>query len=338
MILRIVLGRFATARDADTLVGLRDRLAGASRPVWGLESLLLGVRPVVPDGSPPVQAVIVTVWTDVERMTRATAADEAERFLAGTLGLPFDVDRTDHYEIVGRTFAALPPTEVSILRLLRIRARPSQEARLLEILRSHQERFVDIGVVASHLGRRLTEDGEVEAIGISVWPDLAAIRGVTGGSLDAPLFAEELVDWQDRTTLDLFAGVEIAPRLPAASGPPMFVLDEGLRIVDVTATAAALLGVPPADLVGRPAGALFGAADASDVAWPDLTPDGSTSGDAAWNVPDVGVVLIRYIARRDVPIPGRHTVVVARRQDPPPLLDDLDEAVRRAFPGYDPTA
>ena len=83
MILRIVLGRFATARDADALVGLRDRLASAARPIGGLESLFVGVRPVVPKGSPPVGAVIGTVWTDVERMTRAIAQDEAERFFAG---------------------------------------------------------------------------------------------------------------------------------------------------------------------------------------------------------------------------------------------------------------
>jgi PAS domain-containing protein len=337
MILRIVLGRFATARDADALVGLRERLSSAARPVWGLESLFVGVRPAVPSDGPPVQAVIGTVWTDVERMARATAHDEAERFLAGRLDLPFDLERTDHYEIVGRTFAALPPTGVSYVRILRIRARPSGEASLIEILRTHQARFVDIGVVASHLGRRLTEDGDVEAVGVSIWPDLESIRAATGGSLDAPLFEDELADWREQRSLDLFAGVEIAPRLPSASGPPMFVLDEELRIVDVTSTAAALLGLPPTDLVGRPAGSLFATADdAPDADWADRLADGSTIGEAAWTVPDVGVVLIRYVAARDVPVVGRHTVVVARRQDPPPTLEDLTEAVRLAFPGLDP--
>jgi PAS domain-containing protein len=319
MILRIVLGRFATARDADALVGLRERLSSAARPVRGLESLFVGVRPAVPSDGPPVQAVIGTVWTDVERMARATAHDEAERFLAGRLDLPFDLERTDHYEIVGRTFAALPPTGVSYVRILRIRARPSGEASLIEILRSHQARFVDIGVVASHLGRRLTEDGDVEAVGVSIWPDLESIRAATGGSLDAPLFEDELADWRDQRSL------------------AMFVLDEELRIVDVTSTAAALLGLPPTDLVGRPAGSLFATADdAPDADWADRLADGSTIGEAAWTVPDVGVVLIRYVAARDVPVIGRHTVVVARRQDPPPTLEDLTEAVRLAFPGLDP--
>lgn len=43
------------------------------------------------------------------------------------------------------------------------------------------------------------------------------------------------------------------------------------------------------------------------------------------------VVILRCAARRDVPIPGRHAVLVRRRQDPMPTEDDFDAAIADAF-------
>ncbi len=62
-------------------------------------------------------------------------SDEQERFLAGRLRLPFVVDATEHFEIVDRTFAALPPETLSLLRILRVRAHSSDESRLIATLR-----------------------------------------------------------------------------------------------------------------------------------------------------------------------------------------------------------
>ena len=59
---------------------------------------------------------------------------------------------------------------------------------------------------------------------------------------------------------------------------------------------------------------------------------GLLEGEASWDVPEIGSVLVRYLARRDVPIVGRHTVVVHRRHDPPPTADDLERALAEAFP------
>ena len=342
MILRIVLGRFPPDRGADALVELRERLAEAARPIAGLESLIVGARPTSAstDGGPAIEAAIVTIWVDVERMLRATSDAEQERFLAGRLRLPFVVETTDYFEIVDRTFAALPPETLSLLRILRVRAHSSDESRLIATLRDQQPRFVDLGLIASHLGRRITPEGQVEAVGVRVWPDRDSMRAATGGHPETPLFADELAEWQDTLSLDLFDGVEIVPKLPSASGPSMLVLDGDWRIVDVTPTAAAMLGLPAADLVGqRATAALVDAGRAAGEDWATtLLSDGVASGTAAWQVPEVGEVLIRYIARRDVPIAGRHAVMVARWHDPAPTTDDLDRAVAEAFPGRDTTA
>ena len=337
MILRILFGRFPSDRGAEALVELRERLAEAARSIAGLESLLVGARPssTPDDDDPAIEAAIATVWVDAERMLRATSLDEQERFLAGRLRLPFVVETTEYFEIVDRTFAALPPDTLSLLRILRVRARSSDESRLIATLRGQQQRFVDLGLIASHLGRRITPDGQVEAVGVGVWPDLETIRVATAGNPELPLFAEELADWEDTVTLDLYDGVEIVPKLPTAQGPPMFVLDADWRIVDVTPTAAALLGLPAADLVGLEATSLVDdGATTGNGGWiATLAADGAASGAGAWLVPEVGEVRIRFTARRDVPIPGRHTVVVARWHDPAPTVEDLDRAVAQAFPG-----
>ena len=332
MILRIVFGRFPTDLDANALVDARGRLARAAFDVPGLESLIVGARRSALPGDHAVEAAIVSVWTDAALMARATGVDEQDRFLAARLQLPLLVDEAVHYEIVGRTFAALPPDETVYLRILTIHSRPNEEARLVETLRQQQRRFVDLGLVASHLGRRVI-GRECEAVTVGVWPDLGTLRKATGGRPERPLFERDLADWLDRFHLETYDGIEIAPRLPAVSGPPIYVLDEHLRIVDITASAAATIGWPAEDLVGKSVRDISLVDErAAAVAWEEFLHEGRSAGETSYLVPDSGTVFIRYIAQRDVPIPGRHTVLVHRWHDPPPTEDDLARAVDEAFP------
>jgi hypothetical protein len=332
MILRIVLGTLPPGRDVPTLVAARNRLARAAGAVMGLDSLIVAARPVAigaaspgPDALPTIEAAIVTVWQDPATMARAVAVDEERRFLGTRLDLPFTVSSTDHYEIVGRTFAALPPESTAFLRILTVRSDAGQERDLVDILRAQQPRLVDLGVVASHLGRRTLPGGDVEAVHVSVWPDRATIRAATHGDPERPLFAQELEAWHDRFGLEMYDGIEIAPRLPTGSGPPLLILDEDRRIVDVTATAAAALGMTPVDLVGRQLDEL------ADV-WPGLIALGSATGESGSSVPHVGSVAIHFAIARDRPVPGRHAMLVRRRHEPAPTSEDLDAALARAFP------
>jgi PAS domain-containing protein len=333
MILRIVFGRFPEGIDAQALVELRGRLARAAREVPGLESLIVGARrSSTADSDASIEAAIVTIWRDASLMARATDIEEQDRFLGSRLRLPLEVDEAVHYEIVGRTFAALPPETSAYLRLITVRARPGEEARLIETLRDQQPRLVDLGLVASHLGRRVV-GRECEAVTVGVWPDRATIRKATGGRPERPLFEQDLADWADRLNLETYDGIEIAPRLPAASGPPIYVIDEDLRIVDITAAAAATIGWPSEDLVG--ASVLdISLADPETRAepWQTLLQHGRVSGEGPWLVPDAGAVFIRYIAERDVPIVGRHTVLVHRWHEPVPTAEDLESALSLAFP------
>lgn len=333
MILRIVFGRFPSGIDANALVELRGRLARAARDIPGLESMIVGARRATDHiGHGPVEAAIVTVWRDVALMSRATDVDEQARFLGLRLQLPLEVEEAVHYEIVGRTFAALPPEHAAYLRILTVRARTNEEARLIETLRDQQPRFVELGLVASHLGRRVV-GRECEAITVGVWPDRATIRRATGGRPERPLFAQDLADWADRLHLETYDGIEIAPRLPSASGPPIYVIDEDLRIVDITAAAAAAIGWPAEDLVGKSVLEISLAdPDSRAEPWERLLQEGTVSGEGPWLVPDAGAVFIRYIAERDVPITGRHAVLVHRWHEPAPTRADLEAALAEAFP------
>jgi PAS domain-containing protein len=332
MILRIVTGRLPAGFDANELVEVRGRLARAARDVAGLESLIVGARHATGRIEAPIEAAIVTVWREVSLMTRATELDEQGRFLAQRLRLPIEVDAAVHYEIVGRTFAALPPDAAAYLRILTVRSRPNEEARLVETLRDQQPRLVDLGLVASHLGRRVLGK-EVEAVTVGVWPDRTTIRRATGGRPERPLFESDLADWIDRTHLETYDGIEIAPRLPVVSGPPIYVIDEDLRIVDITAAAAAAIGWPLDDLVGRSVLEISLADPAvRGEPWRRLLDQGRVEGEGPWLVPDQGAVFIRYIAERDVPITGRHTILVHRWHEPAPTIGDLEQALVEAFP------
>ena len=226
----------------------------------------------------------------------------------------------------------MPPETTTHLRIVTVRARPNEEARLIETLRDRRPQLVEKGLVASHLGRRVVS-GEFEAVTVGVWPDRATLEAATGGGPERPLFEQDLADWSDRLHLETYDGIEIAPRLPAASGPPIFILDDQLRIVDVTASAAAALGREPDDLVGRSLRDLS-RTDPEEFARNvgSLRHHGRVAGEAKWHVPDSGEVFLRYVARQDVPISGRHTVLVHRWNEPVPTEADLDTALDVAFP------
>jgi PAS domain-containing protein len=339
VILRIVLGHFAGGDDVEGLVELRDRLTRTARAVDGLESLILGSRRHAPDGATggdgteAIQAAIVTVWRDAETMARATSVDEQERFLATRLQLDFQVERTDHFEIVGRTFAALPPDRPALVRILTVTAGPNDEAALVGTLRAQQPRLVEHGLVASHLGRRFTDGGAVEAVHVSVWLDREALVAATGGIPERPFYAAELQPWRDRITLELFDGIEVAPLLPVPSGAPLVILDDQTRIVDLTTAAAAVLGMPPEDLVGATMAELAAPVPGLETLdWAELERRGELAGQLALAVPAIGEILVRVIARRDVPVAGRHAVLVRRHRDPAPTPDELAISLAEAFP------
>ena len=202
----------------------------------------------------------------------------------------------------------------------------------MDTLREQQPRLVELGLVSSHIGRRVV-GRDVEAVSVAIWPDRESIAPAMTGGPDAPLFAHELSAWADRLQVDTYDGIEVAPRLPAASGPPVFLIDDELRIVDLTATAAATLGWSAEDLVG------VSVRDLSlndpviiEAAAVQLHDVGQAAGEAAWHVPENGRVYLRMVARRDVPVPGRHAVLVRRVSEPVPTFADLDEALTIAFP------
>ena len=336
MILRIVLGLIAPGTEPATVADLHAGLVRAARDIAGLESLIFGTRrpPKAPPEA-PVEAAVVTVWRDPDSMVRATGANEQGRFLGERLRLVLSMERADHYEIMGRTFGALPQGKTAYLRIVRVRSRPNEESALMDTLRAQQPRLVELGLVASHLGRRVV-GAEVEAVSVGVWPDRAAIRAATSGGPEAPLFAHELEAWADRLTLDTYDGLEIAPRLPVASGPSIFIIDDDLLIVDITSSAAAALGSPAQDLVGRSLHELS-MTDRAEIAGRRamLLEEGTITGEATWVVPEAGRVFLRFVGRRDVPIPGRHAVLVRRISEPMPTLGDLEAAIREAFPGVE---
>jgi PAS domain-containing protein len=245
------------------------------------------------------------------------------------MGLRVRTTAVAAYEIIARTFAALPPETTACIRVLTVRAEAGDDGALLATLRGQQERLVDHGVIASQLGVRSLPGGGVEAISVSVWPDLETVARATSGRADRPVFEQELEPWLATIRIAAYDGIEIAPRLPTHAGPPLVILDQELRIVDITATAAAILGLPPPELVGKRLDAL---ATPTDV-WDVMLRSGSVSDALEWSIADIGTVLVHVVARRDAPVTGRHAMFVRRRQEPTPTLDDLDAALSVAFPG-----
>jgi PAS domain-containing protein len=313
----------------------RLRLARAAAKVNGLETLILGWRTPADEGTDPSDvpgaSVVVTVWLDVETMVAAATHETA--FLHDRLGVRVDVGRGETYEVMSRTFGSLP-TASAVLRIISLVARPSAEATLFERLRDIQTRLTGHGLIASHVARRVGTAG-IEGLVVSVWSDAAAVEGATQGRVERPAFAPELEPWVESITIDTYQAMEIAPRLPMASGPPILVIDGARRIVDLTPAAAAVLGQTQDEAVGTSIDALAGpetslARDGWLGGRAGTTDD--ETGESAWPLGPGGHVIVRWRLRRDVPVPGRHTLLVHRRQEAEPTAEALDAALSQAFP------
>ena len=176
---------------------------------------------------------------------------------------------------------------------------------------------------------------------VGVWRDQEAVDAATGGRTDRSAFSDAIEPWVESQRVDSYRAIEIAPRLPMASGPPILILDGEGRVVDLTPAAAAVLGRTQEEAVGLRVqelamGAEPSAADAGSTPWTELL-DGispaDTSGRSAWPLRHGGRVLIRWRLRRDVPVAGRHTLLVRRENEGEISADDIAAAVAEAFPG-----
>jgi PAS domain-containing protein len=322
----VSVGRSGAAGTDDE----RRRLARVAARVNGLETLVVGWRGGGVGGSARAPLAVVTAWRDAESMLAAIGADESA-FLRDRLGLAVAVDTAEPYEVMSRTFGSLPaPT--SVLRIVTMRAAASTGASLFELLRDIQARLTDRGLIASHVARRVVPEG-IEAVVVAVWIDHRAIAAATGGRPQRPAFHDEIEPWVDDVSIESYDALEIAPRLPMSSGPPILVLDGTRRVVDLTPAAAAALGRTQDEAVGALVEDLASPGDReAGEAWRRRLEDPEGAGEAAWAVPSGGDVMIRWRLRRDAPVRGRHTILVRRRQEPEPTTAELDAALAEAFP------
>jgi PAS domain-containing protein len=312
----------------------RQRLARASARVNGLETLVVGWRAGDPGASAFTPSVVVVAWRDAESMIAAIGRDETG-FLRERLGLTVDTDGGESYEVISRTFGSLPaPT--SVLRIITMAARASVEAGLFERLRDIQRWLTDHGLIASHIARRVVPAG-IEVLVIGVWIDHDAIDQATLGHPERPAFIDEIGPLIESSAVETYDALEIAPRLPLSSGPPILVLDGSRRVVDLTPSAAAMLGRTQDEALGMLVEDLAAPGDRdAPLQWSRLLHeppgDGLAAGEAAWVVPSGGEVMIRWLLRRDAPVRGRHTILVRRRQEAEPTALELEGALAEAFP------
>ena len=114
------------------------------------------------------------------------------------------------------------------------------EAEFFDRLRTIQQRFSEQGLIASHIGRRVGPDG-IDALVLGVWRDRATIEAATG-RVDAPTYLDDIRPWIDDVADRDLRRARDRTRLPMSSGPPIMILDESRRVVDLTPAAAAMLG------------------------------------------------------------------------------------------------
>ena len=143
--------------------------------------------------------------------------------------------------MISRTFGSLPGADVGAADRDAARLATGAEAALFERLRDIQRWLTDHGLIASHVARRVVPSG-IEVLVSASGSTASAIELATRGRPDRPVFPDEIDPLIESSSVEMFDALEIAPRLPLSSGPPILVLDGSRRLVDLTPAAAAVLG------------------------------------------------------------------------------------------------
>ena len=179
----------------------------AAARVKGLETLIVCWRGDQASTSARAPLAVVTVWLDAEAMLAAIGRDEG-RFLSERLGLDVEADRRI---VRGHE----PDIRVAAAAHVRPPNRPDAhgaraDTGLFERLREIQRWLTDHGLIASHVARRVTDDG-VEALVVGVWIDRDAIETATLGRPDQTASPTRSNRWSPRGHCDLRRAGDRAP-------------------------------------------------------------------------------------------------------------------------------
>jgi PAS domain-containing protein len=268
------------------------------------------------------QLAIVSGWDGIAPLRRARAGlrearhDDPVAFL----------DRRaagEVWRMVDQTATTLAPGDGTTLRLVRLAIRPEAEAEFMSNWTPVRARLVESGLLAvSQLGRRDGPEGP-SALVVNVWrhPAMGGApepwngllgAGVPRGFLRADP-AEETYPLRPTTILRLAPG-----------GPAILIADEVGRIVDATPAASSLLAADVWDVLDRRLQDLI-------VEPPVPVVPGRLQGIHRFRRPEGGTVLLRVRAAGNVPVPGRHALMLVPGSDPPPSGADLEASIAASY-------
>jgi PAS domain-containing protein len=323
MILRIYRAR-AAADARDVIVAhLRDHVYPANVGTPGLRTFQAGLSEQ-PDGK--LELALVSTWATFEDVRRGLGEDSLRPAWLGAVADHLSPVSVDHYELVGEELTGIVPLAGGALRILSGRLAPAHAETFFNFARQAQAEQLDSGLIlVSHIGRRLTRDGE-EAVFVAVWRD-ADSPAELGGSATAPANREH---WESAFTDWSFTAYEALARVPQKRGATTVLLlaDDERRYLYATPAAGRLLGWSPARLLGRRVEDIAGPSVRDDVGamWDAFLRDGSQAGPFELTSSDGATVVLQYEARANTPWPGVHASVLAE----PAAVVDFDDALAAA--------
>ena len=322
----LVSTRFAVAADATPAFesALRDFYTQHSAEWIGNFSQLVGFARTArtSDRSHRAEVLAVSGWESAEALRRARDGPVGRYAMTGPLAPFLAPANNETWELVDQVANSFDPAAASVLRTLRVQLAPGAEPEFLRRAVPLRDEALAAGdIVLSQLGRRNGPDGPV-LLFVNTWRDEAALGRQAGPLL---LFAwndlpRELV--RGKVEIDTFAVWPVRILRLTPDGPPVVVTDDGGRIVDVTPAACALLGLSSWDLLDRRLADLGGRDH--DAA---LLP----SGRLVLPRPEGGSVVVQVRGAWNLPVPGRHALLLRPATEEMPSDSDVQAAIDRAF-------
>ena len=323
MILRVYRARATTDSRSPLFAHLRDVVYPANVGTPGLRTFQAGVRDL-PDGL--LELTLVSTWTDVAGMVEAIGADPIRPAWLDPVASFLTPVSADHYELVGEQLRGIVPLAGGALRILTGRLNPNGGEGFFEHARTWQAEQLDSGLIlVSHIGRRLTDNGE-EAVYVAVWRDTDA-PSEAGGSATEPV---SLTEWGPFFESWSFAAYDAIARVPGRRGSDQVLLlaDDDRCYLYASPATSTLLGRAPARVLGLRVEDLVAPSvrDQIPARWAEFLLRGTERAQIELERPDGTPVLLSYEARSNAPWRGVHASALA----PSSKRADLTEALAAA--------
>jgi PAS domain-containing protein len=237
MILRLFRATVRPGAESEVLRRLRTETVPEILTFDGLHAFTSGFR----HEAGRTEHLALSTWADLAAIEALSGSLEQSVVSTRQDDILENV-RVDHFELVEPDDGAVVSLDGPVVGVVHAHVAPNADASAVEMIRASRPELARAGVLALHIGRRVSGH-QTELAVLAVWRDRQSLHRFArarNGALIRPAFLDQTTSWSFETYDCLSPDRLMIP----AAGPAVLLADDEGRYVDASPGVEAVLGIP----------------------------------------------------------------------------------------------